>query len=97
MERITNKDIEHYEQLLNKALGRPLEYWNSENRKANPGHIHSQGVNGHFNIHCTCNEGGGVSGIAYGLTKRGVYEWYKAALEGIQMFKDSKNYEVCAK
>ena len=97
MKRITNKDIEHYEQLLNKALGRPLEYWDSENRKAKPGHIHSRGVNGYFNISCTCNEGGGISGLAYGLTKREVYNWYRTTVEGIDMYKDSKNYEACAK
>lgn len=94
MERITNKDVEHYQRKLNKALGRPLDAWDSKTRKANPGHIHSRGINGYFNIHCTCNESGGISDLACGLTKRGVYEWYKAALEGIQMYKDCKNYGV---
>lgn len=97
MERITNKAIEHYQRLLNKALGRPLDHWDKETRTFKPGHIKHKGINGHWNIYCLRNKGGGDTGLAYGLTKREVYAWYRTTVEGIDMFKDSKNYEVCAK
>ena len=87
--RITNKDLEHYEKILNEALGRPTEYWDDLKREAKPGHIHTRGENGYTNINVTCNTAGGISGLAYGLTKREAYEWLKACYCGVTMKKEA--------
>ena len=91
-QRITNKDIESIQALLNQVLGRPLEYWDSENKRARPGHIHAKGINGHFNIYSTSNEGGGAGLIASGLTKRETYDWFKAAYKGAMLFQNRDTY-----
>ena len=87
--RITNKDLEHYEKILNEALGRPTEYWDDLKREVNPGHIHTRGVNGYTNINVTCKTAGGISDLACGLTKREAYEWLKACYCGVTMKKEA--------
>jgi len=83
MARITNADIEHYENILNKACNLPVKSW--INGKAQIGNIHVQGTNNHFNIYQHVNEGGGASSLVEGLTKREAYEWLKAACKGIEL------------
>ena len=72
MERITNKDIEYYLKILNEKSNNPINVWPFE---SNIGNIHTCNQNGYTSIHRTVNEGGGVSSLATGLTKREAYNW----------------------
>ena len=84
-------DVQHYEKLLNETLNTPLKPW--KDGKGQIGNIHLCRQNGYISIHQVCNEGGGVSSLATGLTKREAYNWYRAALEGIYLYKSSLSFE----
>jgi hypothetical protein len=81
MSRITRKQLDYMEQRLNAALGRPLETY--INGTAQIGNVHICGVNGGYNIHEMDNESGGVKGLAYGLTAREAYQWFRGALAAL--------------
>ena len=88
---VSLQDVEHYEKLLNEALHNPLKPW--KDGKGQIGNIHTCRQNGYLSIQQTCNEGGGVHSLATGLTKREAYDWYRAALEGIELYKSSLSFE----
>ena len=94
MTRITNADIEHYENMLNKACNLPIKSW--IDGKAQIGNLHVQGMNGHFNIYQHVNEGGGASALAEGLTKREAYDWLKAACKGIELVFSADRFILAA-
>jgi hypothetical protein len=83
MNRITNKDIDYQLEILNKLTNNPIEYWSD--KKANIGNIHTRGQYGYTCIMQTVNEGGGVTDLASGLTKREAYQWLRAAITGISL------------
>ena len=91
MSSVNLQSIKHYEKLLNEALNNPLELY--KNGKAQIGNIHICRQNGYISIQQTRNEGGGVRSLASGLTKREAYDWYRAALEGIELYKSSLSFE----
>ena len=91
MNSVSLRDVEHYEKLLNEALNNPLDRW--KDGKSQIGNIHICRQYGYISIHQICNEGGGVRSLASGLTKREAYNWYRAALEGIDLFKSSLSFE----
>ena len=86
MERITNKDIEYQLKILNEKSNNPINVWPYED---NIGNIHTSGQNGYTAIHRTVNEGGGVTSLATGLTKREACNWIKAAIRGIELMEES--------
>tara|TARA_B100000575_G_C22511306_1_gene333051 strand:- start:112 stop:378 length:267 start_codon:yes stop_codon:yes gene_type:complete len=86
MERITNKNIEYQLKILNEKTNNPINVWPY---KDNIGNIHTSKQNGYTNIHRTVNEGGGVTKLAGGLTKREAYNWIKAAIKGIELVEES--------
>ena len=89
MNRITNKDVEFQLERLNKLTNNPIEYWTD--KKANIGNIHTRGQYGYISIMQTVNEGGGVTDLASGLTKREAYQWLRAAIAGIYLKGDANN------
>ena len=89
MNRITNKDVEFQLERLNKLTNNPIEYWTD--KKANIGNIHTRGQYGYISIMQTVNEGGGVTDLASGLTKREAYQWLRAAISGIYLKEKSNN------
>jgi len=89
MNRITNKDVDFQLERLNKLTNNPTEYWTDN--KANIGNIHTRGEYGYTSIMQTVNEGGGVTGLASGLTKREAYQWLRAAIAGIYLKGDANN------
>ena len=91
MNSVSLRDVEHYEKLLNEVLNNPLKPW--KDGKGQIGNIHICRQNGYISIQQTRNEGGGVRSLASGLTKREAYDWYRAALEGIELYKSSLSFE----
>ena len=89
MNRITNKDVDFQLERLNKLTNNPTEYWTDN--KANIGNIHTRGEYGYTSIMQTVNEGGGVTDLASGLTKREAYQWLRAAIAGIYLKGDTTN------
>ena len=89
MIRITNKDVDFQLERLNKLTNNPTEYWTDN--KANIGNIHTRGEYGYTSIMQTVNEGGGVTDLASGLTKREAYQWLRAAIAGIYLKGDTTN------
>lgn len=86
MDRITKADLEVLSKKLNQATNNPVERWSNDGKNGmNPGHIFTQGQYGYFTIQRISNEGGGCSDLRSGLTKREAYEWYMAALKGIEL------------
>ena len=86
MERITNKDIEYQLKILNEKSNNPINVWPY---KDNIGNIHTIGQYGYTTIHRTVNDGGGVTTLATGLTKREAYNWIRAAIRGIELKEES--------
>jgi len=83
MNRISNKDIDYQLEILNKLTSNPTETW--ENGKHTIGNIHTVGQYGYTTIMQTVNDGGGVTDLASGLTKREAYQWLRAAITGISL------------
>ena len=89
-QRITQKDLEHLTEQINKATGSPTERYTKDaegHYKANPGNYHLSYAYGGVKLERTCNEGGGVNSIStdgYG-TKRQLYTWMAAFLSGIEV------------
>ena len=89
MNRINQKDIDYQLEILNKLTSNPTSTW--ENGKHTIGNIHTVGQYGYTTIMQTVNEGGGVTDLASGLTKREAYQWLRAAIAGIYLKEDSNN------
>ena len=93
MSRITNVQIEAKQMLLNKTLGNPIETYRRSPKGdlvAQIGNIHITGVSNYWNIEQISNEAGGTNQLAGGFSKREVFEWYQAALEGIFLYQKSQ-------
>ena len=86
MKRITNKDIEYLLKILNEKSNNPVNVFPY---KDNIGNIHTTGQYGYTTIHRTVNDGGGVTTLATGLTKREAYNWLRAAIKGIELKEES--------
>ena len=93
MERITNKHNAYQLKILNEKSNNPLDpisaNWSEEGTKWNIGNIHTIGQYGYTTIHRTVNDGGGVTTLATGLTKREAYNWLRAAIKGIELKEES--------
>ena len=89
MARITRKQADTIATRLNAMLGRPEECYLLDETTgqyvAQIGCIHICAQNGAHNIYETVNAGGGVRGLAYGLTKRECHDWLQAACEGVRL------------
>ena len=74
----------------NKTLGNPIETY-MRNPKgdlvAQIGNIHMTGVSNYWNIEQISNESGATKQLAGGFSKREVFDWYDAALEGIFLYQ----------
>ena len=88
MERITDKHIECQLKILNKLTNNPTD-WRLINGCHPVGNIHTIGQYGYTTIHRTVNDGGGVTTLATGLTKREAYNWLRAAIKGIELKEES--------
>tara|TARA_Y100000114_G_scaffold15317_1_gene12428 strand:+ start:43 stop:309 length:267 start_codon:yes stop_codon:yes gene_type:complete len=86
MARITNKDIEYQLKILNQKSNNPINVFPY---KDNIGNIHITGQYGYTTIHRTVNDGGGVTTLVTGLTKREAYIWIVAAIKGIELKEES--------
>ena len=86
MQRITNKDIEYQLKILNQRSNNPINVFPY---KDNIGNIHITGQYGYTTIHRTVNDGGGVTTLVTGLTKREAYIWIVAAIKGIELKEES--------
>lgn len=93
MSRITNVQIEAKQMLLNKTLGNPIETYRRTPKGdcvAQIGNIHIHGVSNYWNIEQISNEAGATKQLAGGFSKREVFDWYNAALEGIFLYQKSQ-------
>ena len=96
MSRITNVQIEAKQMLLNKTLGNPIETYRRNPKGdlvAQIGNIHITGVSNYWNIEQISNESGATKQLAGGFSKREVFDWYDAALEGIFLYQKSQEEE----
>ena len=89
MNRITQKDVDCQLKRLNDLTNNPTSTW--ENGKHTKGNIHTVGQYGYTTIMQTVHEGGGVTDLASGLTKREAYQWLRAAISGIYLKEKSNN------
>tara|TARA_B100001094_G_scaffold179313_1_gene173622 strand:- start:552 stop:842 length:291 start_codon:yes stop_codon:yes gene_type:complete len=93
MSRITNVQIEAKQMLLNKTLGNPIETYRRSPKGdcvAQVGNIHMKGVHNYWNIEQISHVCGSTKQLAGGFSKRQVFEWYQAALEGIFLYQKSQ-------
>ena len=92
MTRITRKQVDNLASILCKELSLPSEpYAKTEDGrfKAQIGCIHINSQNGTNNVYQICNENGGCSGLAYGLTLRECETWLQAAITGVGLAKEN--------
>ena len=92
MTRITRKQVDNLASILCKELSLPSEpYAKVEDGKfkAQAGCIHINSQNGTNNVYQICNEHGGCSGLAYGLTLRECEIWLQAAITGVRLAKEN--------
>ncbi len=87
MERITRKMLNGKVDLLNKLLGQPTEsYSKKENGEwaPNPRVFYIGGAYGGYRLERMCNSGSGASDISPRGTKREVYDYVKAFIQGVE-------------
>lgn len=94
--RITNKDLEYRIEYLNKLTGNPTTSYSrdSEGRfKANIGNYHLMGAYGGVMLGQITNEAGGVRTISNDGydTKRKLYNFLNAYIDGIELAKEGLN------
>jgi hypothetical protein len=86
-DRITEKDLKNLCHILNEETGNPVDYFNKETGKCNPGNFHIDFAYGGTKLVQTCNESGGIREVTYGFqTKRKTYD-------AIQQFRADLHYE----
>ena len=87
MERITQKQLEYLVERINKATNSPLASYTRtpEGHRANIGNYHLSYAYGGVKLERMCNEGGGVNTVSTGGfgTKRELYDWMRAYLDGM--------------
>ena len=87
MERITQKQLEYLVERINEATNSPKASYakTEEGYKANIGNYHLSYAYGGVKLERMCNEGGGVNTVSTGGfgTKRELYDWMKAYLDGM--------------
>lgn len=83
--RITEKDLKNLVRILNEETGNPVEYFNMETRRCNPGNFHLDWAYGGVKLVQTCNEGGGCKTITEGYnSKRVTYDLIQQFRSGIR-------------
>ena len=81
--RITQKDLEHLRDRINKVTGSPMEGWGKGG--SNIGHYYISGAYGGVKLECYVNKSGGCEAISHQGhgTKRQLYDWMIAFLAGV--------------
>jgi len=87
-QRITKNILEKRVALVNDLLGNAQEPWQADrdsngNLVPNPGCHYIAGAYGGYRLEEMCN-GGGARDISPRLTKRELYEWINAYIDGIE-------------
>lgn len=87
--RMTMKGLEAKVTRLNTILNRPLTAWTKTEQglKANIGNYHLSGSYGYTNLHCMCNENGGVHSVKSG-TKQDIADYIDAFIAGYVQAKE---------
>ena len=90
MERITEKQLECIVERLNRVTNSPLASWTitDKGNKANIGNYHLDYAYGYVSLARMMNEGGGITKVLPGGTKRELYEQLHAFLAGIASTKE---------
>ena len=89
--RITEKELKNLARILNEETGNPVDYFNKETGKCNPGNFHIDFAYGGTKLVQTCNNGGGCRDITSGFqTKRETYD-------RIQQFRAGMHFEQSRK
>jgi len=87
MERITQKQLEYLVERINEDTNSPKASYTKteEGHKANIGNYHLSYAYGGVKLERMCNEGGGVNTVSTGGfgTKRELYDWMRAYLDGM--------------
>ena len=88
MERITQKQLEYLVERINEATNSPKASYTKTDKppyRANIGNYHLSYAYGGVKLERMCNEHGGVSTVSSGGygTKRELYEWMRAFLDGM--------------
>ena len=87
MERITQKQLEYLVERINEATNSPKASYTEteEGYKANIGNYHLSYAYGGVKLERMCNEHGGVNTVSTGgySTKRELYDWMRAFLDGM--------------
>jgi len=87
MQRITNKMLNGKVDLLNKLLGQPTETYSKKANGqwvSNPKVFYIGAAYGGYRLERICNEGGGASDISPRGTKREVYDYVSAFIQGVE-------------
>jgi hypothetical protein len=83
--RITDTHLNNAKDLINKLTNSPLKYFSDdEDRKINIGHYHIYQSLGYYSLVKTVNDGGGVSTILAGESKRELYNLMHAFIKGYE-------------
>ena len=91
MQRITLSQLKHKVSYLNQITNNPSMAWKQIHGKlvGQIGHYHLAQAYGGYSLNQTMNEGGGVRDIIRGYrTKREVYEWLDAFIQGIELSQE---------
>lgn len=83
-DRITEKDLQHAIDLLNKMTGNPMKSY--ENGHACIGNFHMAGAYGGYNVHQICSKGGAITtplGAGY-YPKKVIYDRLMRFMDGIE-------------
>ena len=93
MERITQKDLEYLVKRINEVTGSPIAQYTKKEKatstdpgyRGNIGNYHLSYAYGGVKLERMCNEGGGVNTVSTGGfgTKRELYDWMRAYLDGM--------------
>lgn len=89
--RITDKDLSNLIRILNEETGNPVDYFDSEKKKCNPGNFHLDSAYGGVALCRTCNDAGGASNIIGRGTKQWLYDQIQTYRAGIRFGRELTN------
>ena len=93
-DRITEKDLRNLARILNEETGNPVDYFNEETGRCNPGNFHIDFAYGGSKLVQTCNSGGGIRDITSGfMPKRVTYDAIQQFRSGMHFAKNQKTGE----
>lgn len=86
--RIIEKDLKNLVRILNEETGNPVDYFDSEKKRCNPGNFHLDIAYGGFALCQTCNAAGGSANIIGRGTKAELYNQIQTFRAGIRYGKE---------